>query len=319
MKAVPQWLQVEWGSSQVVAGVHILFEKAFAKDYVIQTWDGTNWVNQLNVTGNTLQERFHDLPQIVNTTKVRIYVTAATEFGTTSIWEFEVYSPAGDIYAATKISVPLKGKYMIATRLAQGPDYGTLYVNANATQFAIPCGDARKSFEWREVGPLSFDVGEQVIELRAIGKMDLDTLMVYSLKSDENFLPVNDLFDEQGILPNITYETINPCKYVVHVDSNSSFLLTFSESYHPLWKAYIENVESAPIFADFMVNGYYINKVGKFDVILHFTPQDTADLGLQISTFTISSILVVAILWSRPFKPLRHIVRKRFMKVKLPV
>jgi hypothetical protein len=315
-KAVPQWLQVEWGPSQLVAGVHILFEKALARDYAIQTWDGSGWVNQLNVSGNTMQERFHDFPQIVNTTKVRIYVTAATEFGTTSIWEFEIYSPAGDIYATTKIFSPLKGKYMLAARVAVGPDCGTLYVKANTTQFAVPCQDDQAGFEWREIGPLSLDTGEQQLELKIIGKMDLDTLLIYSLKSDESFLPLDSLFDEQGTLPAISYEVINPCKYLVHVDASRPFLLVFSESYHPSWKAYVNGVENSPFITQFMVNGYYIKTQGRFDLTLYFTAQDIADWGLRISAMTISSILIIAVLWSRPLKPIRDSARKKLEKVK---
>jgi len=315
-KGTPQWLQIEWESQQEISSVHIIFEQAFAEDYAIQTWNGTCWINQFNVVDNTLQDIFHDFPQIVNTTKVRIYITNATEFGTTSIWEFEVYSPKDEICATTKIFIPRKGEYMFAARLALGPDCGTLWVKANATEFTIPYEDAQERFEWREFGPLSFDVGEQEIEFKAVGNVDLDTLIIYSLKSDENFLSLDNLFDAYVTPPNITYEMINPCKYVIHIDGNGPFILIFSESHHPLWKAYIDNVENSPFIAYSIINGYYIQESGNFDIILHFTAQDSADLGLKISCITFTSLVIVAVLLSKPLKPLRKLVKREFKKIK---
>lgn len=315
-KGTPQWLQIEWESQQEISSVHIIFEQAFAKDYAIQTWNGTCWINQFNIADNTLQDIFHDLPQITNTTKVRIYITNVTDFGTTSIWEVEVYSPTNDVHAATKIFIPRKGEYMFAARVALGPDCGTLWIEANATEFIIPYEYAQERFEWHEFGPLSFDVGEQEIQFKAVGNVDLDTLIVYSLKSDENFLSLDNLFDAYVTPPNITYEMINPCKYVIHIDGNGPFLLIFSESHHPLWKAYIDNVENSPFIAYSIINGYYIQKSGKFDIILYFTAQDSADLGLKISCITLTSLLIVAVLLSKPLKRLRNLARREFKKIK---
>jgi hypothetical protein len=316
-KGMPQWLQIEWASTQTIAGVHIIFERAFAKDYAIQIWNGAEWINQLTVTGNTLQERFHDFPKAVNTTKLRLYITEASEFGTTSIWEFEVYSPTDDTSIKTKIFVPKKGNYMLATRLALGHDYGVLHVKANNTEYEIPCEDVEKRFEWREIGPFMFDVGEQEIELKAVGKMDLDTLMVYSLKSDETFLPINNLFNASASQPNVVFERVNPCKYLVHVEAKEPFILVFSESYHPSWKVFIEGIEHSPFVAYYIVNGYYIEKSGKLDIILYFTPQDVANLGLKVSFVTFTSLLVVSVLWCEPLKLLRKFVRKGFAKIKV--
>ena len=315
-KGTPQWLQIEWESQQEISSVHIIFEDAFAKDYAIQTWNGTCWINQFNIANNILQDIFHDFPQMINTTKVRIYITKPSMYGTTSILEFEVYSPKDDICATTKIFIPRKGEYMLATRLALGPDCGTLWVKVNATEFTIPYEDVQERFEWCEFGPISFDVGEQEVEFRAVGNVDLDTLVIYSLKSHENFLSLNNLFDAHAAPPNITYEMINPCKYVIHVDGNGPFFLIFSESHHPLWKACVDDVENSSFIAYSIINGYYIQKSGKFDIILHFTAQDSADFGLKISCITLISLLIVVVLWSKPLKPLRKLVRREFKKIK---
>ncbi|MEM2974854.1 MAG: DUF6541 family protein [Candidatus Bathyarchaeia archaeon] len=316
-KGMPQWLQIQWDSTQTISGVHILFERAFAIDYAIQTWNGVEWINQLNVTGNTFQERFHIFPQAVNTTKLRLYITKATEFGTISIWEFEVYSPSEETSLKTEIFIPWKGNYMLATRLITGPDYGVLYVKTNGTEFKVSCEAAQKGFVWREIGPFMLDVGSQEIELKAVGRMDLDTILVYSLKSEETFLSINNLFGRKNASPNLVFERVNPCKYVVHVEeAKEPFLLIFSESYHPLWKAFVEGVEYSPFVSYHIVNGYYIEKNGKFDVVLYFTAQDVANLGLKISLITFISLMIVVVLWCKPLKWLRKLFRRRLGKTK---
>jgi hypothetical protein len=312
----PQWLEVDWDNPRTVTGVHIIFEQALAKDYTIQTWNGDSWVSQVNVTGNKLLEQFHDFPQEVNTTKVRIYITGMSDFGNTSIWEFEIYSPIGDITAKAKIFVPTSGKYMIAARLAVGKDYGTLYVKAGATEYAISCEDLKNDLEWREVGPLSLDAGPQEVEFRPVGKMDLDTIVVYSLRSDEDSLSINDLFEGKAIPPNVTYDKVDPCRYVVHVDSNESFLLFFSESYHPSWEARIDGVEATHFIGYYIVNGYSVEKTGKFDIILNFAPQDSVDLTLKVSLATLVCLLIVGVIWSKPLDPLRRFARERLSKKK---
>lgn len=315
-KGVPQWLQIEWDSTQTISGVHILFERAFATDYAIQTWNGVEWVNQLNVTGNSLQERFHAFPQAVNTTKLRLYVTKATEFGTISIWEFEAYSPLEETSFKTEIFIPKKGNYMLAARLATGPEYGILHMKTDNTEFKVSCEAVQKSFEWREIGPFMFDVGTQGIEFKAVGKMDLDSFIVYSLKPEETFLSINNLFSRESVPPSIVFERVNPCKYVVHVEAKEPFFLVFSESYHPSWKAFVEDVEHSPFVAYHIVNGYYIEKEGKFDVTLHFTSQDVANFGLKISLATFILLVIVSILWCKPIRWLRNLFSEKIAKRK---
>ncbi|MCK4436289.1 hypothetical protein KAU87_05695, partial [Candidatus Bathyarchaeota archaeon] len=87
---------------------------------------------------------------------------------------------------------------------------------------------------------------------------------------------------------------MSPVQYRVNVESSDPFLLVFSDSYHPLWKAFLDNSEVSPVIAYSFVNGFFINKTGDFDVTVYFTGQIYADLGLRISTITF--VVIVAIL-----------------------
>jgi hypothetical protein len=136
--------------------------------------------------------------------------------------------------------------------------------------------------------------------------------------------------------PAIIFKRINPTKYVLHVSSSSPFILVFSESYHPLWKAYIQdsstkfdeiianykhlNVkesreetqfcpndflylwnEPLPEINHFMVNNYAnawsINRTGTYDIILYFLPQSLFYFGLFISLGVIILCLIYLLLF----------------------
>ncbi|KPV62774.1 MAG: hypothetical protein AOA65_1617 [Candidatus Bathyarchaeota archaeon BA1] len=173
------------GDPQELMGVRVLFERAYAEDYVIQTWNGRDWVSQVNVTGNTLLERPHYFPP-VTTTKLRIYVTSAPAFNMVSIWELEAYiTPT----ISTKVSVPREGRYMFALRLVSSPDHGTLSLKVNNFTATISCFSPSLGFEWREVGPIHLNASDHAIAVSSVGKIDLDEMVIYSLKDKGRWLP----------------------------------------------------------------------------------------------------------------------------------
>ena len=306
----PQWLEIDWATPQELRGVNVVFQEALAKDYKIQTWNDTAWVDQISVEGNTLLERRHDFLQPVNTTKLRIYVTTATTFNMVSIWEFEAYS-IETVSASIKFFVPRKGEYMFAARLASGSDYGTFHLKINNNDFMIPCTSSETEFEWREFGPVLLDAGEQTMDIYAFGKVDLDAIIVYSLKNGETTLSLNELFKPDVTPTSIAYEKIDPCRYIAHVNSSKPFLLTFSESYHPLWKAYVNDVATSPIIVYSIVNGFFINKTGAFDIILYFTAQTYADIGLKISLATLILVIIAIAAPSGVAKRIKKYIKRK--------
>jgi hypothetical protein len=93
-------------------------------------------------------------------------------------------------------------------------------------------------------------------------------------------------------------------------------LLTFSESYHPMWKAYVDGREISPVATNFVVNGYYINKTGSFDLTIYFTGQTYAEAGLAISGITAAIIAIVAFVKYGPYEKLRYVLRRRSARPK---
>ncbi|GFP28364.1 hypothetical protein HKBW3S33_01779, partial [Candidatus Hakubella thermalkaliphila] len=76
--------------------------------------------------------------------------------------------------------------------------------------------------------------------------------------------------------PTITFQKINPTRYVVRVDNATSpFFLVFSESYHRQWKAYLE---SKPLEFNEIIAEYSNTGVREARHEMRFTPGDISYL-----------------------------------------
>lgn len=312
-EATPQWLQIEWTIPQEIGGVRVRFERACAQDYTIQTWDGTNWVNQISVTGNTLLERYHSFPA-TTTTKLRIHVTAVTQlYDLISIIELEAYNPKG---ICAEISISREDNYMLALRVATDTSGGKMNLQIDGTTEIIDCSDANQEFSWKYTGPYHLAAANHTIALSGKQKTTLDEMFIYSLNQNEQTLTVNELFTPKST-PTITYEQINPCKYTVHVEnSNTPFLLIFSEAYDPMWKAYIDNTEIPPTSMYSIVNGFYIEKTGNFDITIYFTGQTYVDIGLTIAIATLITATTIIIIPSKKLKEIEKNIKHKIFRIR---
>jgi len=286
---LPQWLELTWDTPQSLCGLRVLFENAYATDYHVQAWNGTYWLNQTVVTGNSELERLHDFPEIVKTNKLRICVTGFSQFDRVSIWELEVYSP-GITSATSQITIPREGKYMLAARVATGPDKGRLFLKINDNIYSLSCNSSVGGFEWREIGPISLAAGDATISAGNIGLVELDEILLYSLKADEEGLPLSALFYSSNPQVSIEYTIVDSCTYKANVNAGEPFTLMFSEAYNPLWKVSTSEGEilSTPAFS--FVNSFYVSRTGNFDLKIYFEGQKYVDAGLQ---FSLVSLIII--------------------------
>jgi hypothetical protein len=292
----PQWLQAEWSTPHEMAGVQILFETALAKNYTVQTWDGTQWITQINITDNTLLSRFHVFREPVTTNKMLINVTAyGSKHNMVSILDVK---PCASSSIVANHFIIKSGSYMAALRLGSGPNYGVLNLRIGDYLQSLDCYSSEEEFQWYEVGPLNLEQGLVNISLTAQGNILFDQmLLASSTESEETNFP-QYLFSSNSVSPTISYTTENPTSYRVHIKTEQPFFLVFSESYHPLWTAKLDNgqeIQSANAY--YFVNSFYINRTGEFDVQVYFEGQAYADLGLRLS---LSGLIIIAVILLMP-------------------
>ncbi len=100
--------------------------------------------------------------------------------------------------------------------------------------------------------------------------------------------------------PKLTYQKVNPTKYLVHVtNASSTFMLVFSELFNNKWEAFYENNTAIypHIRANAYANAWLVNKRGNFDITIEFTPQRLYRVGEMISLGShLINILVLAFL-----------------------
>jgi hypothetical protein len=304
---MPQWLEVAFSEPREIEGVEIDFESSYAKNYAIQTWNGTGWVDQIVVENNTLLDRQHVFAQPVTTEKLRVLVTSAPMNNVVSIWELKLISDTNA--PSSQISVLRSGQYNIAARLSPKGSNGTLYLKVDQKLFSVSCPANLSSATWFELGPATLNVGMHNVTVFASGNVTLDEIGVYS--ASNNVPTIDDVFNSDLSAPSVTYEQLNPCKYIAHVNCTSPFLLAFSESYNPLWKAFVNNEEISPIIVDSLANGFFINRTGNFDVVLYFTGQDIVNIGLVISGSGIILIVILVLATSAPGRKVKRILTHR--------
>lgn len=99
----------------------------------------------------------------------------------------------------------------------------------------------------------------------------------------------------------VNYSKISPTEWKAIVNAKSPFVLTFSETYDPMWRAQIyrngkllDTVKPIPLYG--IINGFLINETGNLTIIIKYTIQDWYEFGLKISF--VSFIVVLGyVIW----------------------
>ena len=113
----------------------------------------------------------------------------------------------------------------------------------------------------------------------------IDVLWIYSTKENET---IDDIFlSKENPAKIITYEKVDPTKYIITINATSPFMLSFAESYDPLWVAYVDSTEYQPMPLYSVINGFWINKTGDLEIVIRYKPQDWFEIGSIISITTL--------------------------------
>lgn len=130
----------------------------------------------------------------------------------------------------------------------------------------------------------------------------IDVMYLYSTQKDNETL--EDIFTPKETPAKvISYKKINPTMYIVQVNATKPFMLAFAESYDPLWIANIngENIRSVPLYS--VINGFWINKTGEFEITIEYVPQKWFYVGLVITILSlIGSVGIVIKEWKKDKK-----------------
>jgi hypothetical protein len=285
---MPQWLEISWSVPIELSGAEILFEDAKAQDYILQIWNGTDFIDlpETRIEENNETLRYHQLLHPVKTNKLRLFVTRAS-YPLVSVCEFRAYTRGRPV--STDVYIPRTGNFTLGFRLFSNLDCGTFYFQVSDHTEVIWCNTTKNDYKWfYSSESIYLERGNQTITVGGVGKIALDTMLLCPTLNGQ----VSNIFSGHS-RPTVRYVQINPSEYAVDIETNSSFILVFSDAYHPLWRIYVDNSEVKPIITDYFVNGFFINKTGEFRARLFFVGQSYTDFGLKLSAVTILIIIVI--------------------------
>lgn len=128
----------------------------------------------------------------------------------------------------------------------------------------------------------------KITKVKSIGQLD-----IYKVQIPEN---IHLIYSSTA---QATYEKINPAFYKVKMSTDMPSDLFFLNLYSPDWQAQVEGEKIEDHYQLFSyANAWKINKIGEFEVILKYKPQEIADSSMQITKNSILIITLIFIIYS---------------------
>ena len=315
-ETIPQWFEIEWNKTQELSKVKIVFERAYANDYIVETWNGSNWATQVRVENNTDIEPEYVFSQLTPAERLRINFTKATHFGMVSIWELETYVKtegfskplgvlgirylvlektlfSGNVYDISELKLDQNEDFILAKEWNEV----ALYDNTYALQ-KLYAADSLLNFTtpddmFQTVMGSRWDILQHSVFLDPHSE---DTLKNTSLAMPEDFV----------------WSELSPTSYVVRAKSKGAFVLVFLESYDKNWKVCVngdpvseENHQEVNVFA----NGWLIDNAGELTITISYETQNLFMASVLASV--IPSVLLLAFFSRAELITLTKSIRRR--------
>lgn len=148
------------------------------------------------------------------------------------------------------------------------------------------------------IGPIYLIKGYHKIEIKRKSNetknSDLDVIWLYSINNTSE--KVEDIFRIDNVPATVlNYTQTDPTLYKIKMNAIKPFMVSFAESYDPLWIAKIDKIDGKtvnpeiirPIPLYSVVNGFWINQTGYLDVTIEYEPQRWFYIGAAISITTL--------------------------------
>jgi len=151
----------------------------------------------------------------------------------------------------------------------------------NATYIALQIWHGHETTQ-----PLPNRIWLDEVQVTGYKPSDLDVVWLYSVNKENETL--EDIFKaDEPPAELLEYIKINPTKYTVKINSTKPFMLSFAESYDPLWVARVdgEKISAIPLYS--VINGFWIEETGFIDVTIEYEPQRWFYMGSAISITTL--------------------------------
>jgi hypothetical protein len=143
--------------------------------------------------------------------------------------------------------------------------------------------------------PVDLTKGTYQLQINGNGGSYLDYVMLYSQNDDSMGYGMfsNNAPDGNQV---VSYERIDPTLHELHVKAREPFLLAFAEGYDKFWTAEIKTASGVkrydPVELYDVINGFWIDEVGEYDISIRYQLQEWFYAGAYISAGTFASVVI---------------------------
>ncbi len=198
------------------------------------------------------------------------------------------------------VSIMRSGLYRMALKIK-----GDLNVKIDDNSYKASSNNT----DYAYIGPLYFEKGDHNMEItQRNGEVsDLDVVWLYSTDNENETLDDIFIVNETPATVN-EYNKHDPTLYNIKVNAKKPFMLSFAESYDPLWYAEVtkrngietksEKVRPVPLYS--VINGFWINQTGDLEIKIEYGPQKWFYVGAAISlTALLLCVIYLVYDWRR--------------------
>jgi hypothetical protein len=156
----------------------------------------------------------------------------------------------------------------------------------NATYIALQIWHGHETTQ-----PLPNKLWLDEVQVTGYQPSDLDVVWIYSTNKPNETL--EDIFNtDESPAKLLEYTKIDPTKYTAKINATKPFMLSFAESYDPLWVARVNGhkTRSIPLYS--VINGFWIEETGPLDITIEYEPQRWFYMGSAISVTTLTACAI---------------------------
>jgi hypothetical protein len=314
---VPQWLEIEWNTTQELSKIRIVFENAYANDYTIETWNNTKWTTQITAENNNNYYPEYTFSQLTPATKLRINFTKASPFNMVSIWELQAYANQREI--VPEFLGMLGIKYLVLEKdLMSGNAYNLSELDLDQNENYV------LARAWNEVDLYNnthalqkLYTANNVLKYTTLDDM-LQTISETKWETLQHSVIINSTSTstiENSILvspENFEWNELSPTSYTAHVESKGAFVLVFLESYDENWQVSVNGnpvSETNHYQVNAFANGWLINSTGELTISVQYEAQNVFFISVIASL--VLPVLLLAFLVRKDIMRLGSLIHRR--------
>jgi len=193
--------------------------------------------------------------------------------------------------AWVQLNIVRDGTYSLAVRYGRRKRLENLKVRIDEDTYYDMALEKGEGLTWAFLDNIELTRGTHSLTLECPRPTPIDLVVLYSSDNGETLA---DVFAAEPKAELIGYKKLSATKYIVHINATEPFVLSFAESYDPLWAAYLDGQRIDPLPLYGVINGFPIEKTGNLGLIIEYEPQKWFVWGSVISVFGLSICFALA-------------------------